>query len=89
MPAIARLILDAVRSSSAPPAAEPSDPGVLTRREREVLVLLAKGATYAEVASMLGIGVGTVQGHVKRIYSKLEIGSKAEAAALAQRMGLL
>jgi DNA-binding NarL/FixJ family response regulator len=61
----------------------------LTERETELLALLARGATYAECASALGIGVGTVQGYVKNIYSKLEVSSKAEAAVAAVRLGLV
>ncbi len=62
---------------------------VLTLREREVLGLLAKGHLYADVADSLSIRLGTVQAHVKSIYSKLEVSSKAEAAAIAARMGLV
>lgn len=61
----------------------------LTDREREVLGLLAKGHTYADVAKSLQIGLGTVQGYVKSIYTRLEISSKAEAAAVAARLGLV
>lgn len=60
----------------------------LTRREREVLALLAKGATYEDAARLLGISLGTVQSHVKSLYRKLEVSSKAEAAAEAVRRGL-
>ncbi|HWV38744.1 MAG TPA: response regulator transcription factor [Vulgatibacter sp.] len=72
----------------------PNGPGVadgrtpLTRREREVLGLLAKGITYEEAARMLGISLGTIQSHVKSLYRKLEVTSKAEAAAEAVRRGL-
>ena len=65
-----------------------SDRPALTRREREVLGLLAKGATYDDAARVLGISLGTVQSHVKRLYRKLEVSSKAEAAAEAVRRGL-
>jgi DNA-binding NarL/FixJ family response regulator len=71
-----------------------ADPGLgsgrpaLTRREREVLVLLAKGVTYEDAARVLGISLGTIQSHVKRLYRKLEVSSKAEAAAEAVRRGI-
>lgn len=61
----------------------------LTERETELLALLARGATYAQCAEALGIGVGTVQSYVKSIYTKLDVGSKAEAAVVAVRLGLL
>lgn len=88
-PAVARLILDAVRAQQ--PEGKPADALVheLTERERDVLSLLAKGLTYTDVATALDIGLGTVQGHVKRIYAKLGVASKAEAATIAQRMGLV
>jgi len=67
---------------------EPDGRTPLTRREREVLGLLAKGITYEEAARMLGISLGTIQSHVKSLYRKLEVTSKAEAAAEAVRRGL-
>jgi DNA-binding CsgD family transcriptional regulator len=61
----------------------------LSPRERELLVLLAKGLSYPAMAASLGLGLGTVQGYIKRMYAKLEINSKAEAAALAAKWGLV
>lgn len=55
----------------------------LTPREREILSLLARGLTYSEIASVLNIGLGTVQTHVKSLYNKLGVASKTEATALA------
>ena len=88
-PSVARYVIDALRDQHRD--GEPvrvADPP-LTRRETEVLQFLAKGMTYAETARLLGIGLGTVQGYVKRIYEKLHVDSKAEAATVAQRMGLV
>ena len=59
----------------------------LTDRERDVLNLLVRGHAYADVARALDIGVGTVQSHVKRLYKKLEVSTKAEAACVALREG--
>jgi DNA-binding NarL/FixJ family response regulator len=53
----------------------------LSQREREVLALLAKGCLYKEISEKLNIGLGTVQTYVKRIYEKLHVQSRAEAAA--------
>lgn len=61
----------------------------LTPRETELLIVLASGATYAECAAALGIGIGTVQGYVKSVYGKLDVSSKAEAAVAAMRLGLI
>ena len=54
---------------------------LLSQREREVLALLAKGCLYKEISEKLSIGLGTVQTYVKRIYEKLHVQSRAEAAA--------
>ncbi len=64
-------------------------PEQLTPREIDVLSHLASGQTYATVGRTLGIGVGTVQSHVKNIYRKLDVRSKTEAATLAIAEGLL
>lgn len=74
----------AVSEALAPKDERPS----LTRREREVLALLARGTTYDDAARLLGISLGTIQSHVKSLYRKLEVSSKAEAAAEAVRRGL-
>lgn len=89
-PAIARYLLDEVRLVQDDlEGPEPEDiRDILTKRETEVLALLAKGLTYDDSARVLGISLGTVQSHVKSIYRKLEVSSKAEAAAEAVRRGL-
>jgi DNA-binding NarL/FixJ family response regulator len=68
----------------------PAPPGLdrLTDREREVLHLLAEGLGTGEVASRLGISVGTVQSHVKNVLGKLGLHSKVEAVRLVWREGL-
>lgn len=86
-PSVARMVIEALRGGR--DSDVPTDVERLTARETEVLTLLGKGLTYAEAATTLGIALGTVQGHVKIIYEKLRVNSKAEAATLAQRMGLL
>jgi NarL family two-component system response regulator LiaR len=61
----------------------------LTRREREVLALLADGQTTQEVADALSISVMTVQSHVKNVLAKLGVHSKVEAIRFAWRSGAL
>jgi DNA-binding NarL/FixJ family response regulator len=61
----------------------------LSKRELEVLELLVHGHTYADVAQALGIAEGTVQTYVKRIYEKMDVSTKAEAALLAVARGLV
>jgi DNA-binding NarL/FixJ family response regulator len=84
-PSIARLVVEEIART--PPRPEPD--GALTERERQVLALLGRGHTYADAAHALGIGLGTLQTYVKAIYGKLEVASKAEAAVVAARRGLL
>jgi DNA-binding NarL/FixJ family response regulator len=73
---IARKVVDHFGRTAQPP----SDVEKLTKREQEVLALLAKGSLYKEIADTLCITLNTVQGHVKRIYEKLHVQSRAEAA---------
>lgn len=92
-PLIARLVLGRLRPAL--PAAGPAEageikPGVsMSRRETEVLELITKGFTYEEIARKLGVTRHTVQTFVRRIYAKLEVGSKIEAINAARQQGLL
>jgi DNA-binding NarL/FixJ family response regulator len=61
----------------------------LTPRETEVLRLIAQGFTQQEIAGILGISRHTVVDHVKSIYRKLNVSSRAEAALEATRRGLV
>ena len=65
-----------------------SDAEALSARETEVLVLLSKGLRNAEAAQALGVAESTIATHVKSIYRKLGISSRAEAALHATRLGL-
>ncbi len=53
----------------------------LSPREREVLELLARGYFYKEITEALGISISTVNTHVRRIYEKLHVHSRAQAVA--------
>lgn len=53
----------------------------LTTREEEVLILLSKGYSNKEIASQLSIGTETVGSHLKHIYEKMHVRSRAEAVA--------
>lgn len=94
-PSIARVVIDAFVTSAGPTATRVSDAAsaiprpTLTPRETEVLRLLARGLTYPDIARVLDLGLGTVQGYVKIIYHKLEVCSKAEAAVAAIGLGLV
>jgi DNA-binding NarL/FixJ family response regulator len=60
----------------------------LTEREREVLALLAQGASNREIASRLSITEGTVKNHVSNILGKLQAENRTQAADIARRYGL-
>jgi DNA-binding NarL/FixJ family response regulator len=59
----------------------------LTAREMEVLCLVSQGLSNQQVAHELGLSVRTIEAHLTHIYSKLGVGSRTEAALLAQREG--
>lgn len=61
----------------------------LTRRELEVLRLLASGCSYCQAARRLGISPHTVVTHVKNAYRKLEVHTAASAVMRAMQLGLL
>lgn len=82
-PAIARRIMAHFRNTG--PAASEAE---LTPRERDVLGHIGRGLRNHEVATALGIGAHTVAAHIKAIYAKLGISSRAEAAWHASKLGL-
>jgi DNA-binding CsgD family transcriptional regulator len=89
----ARLTIDAAASAVDPsPAITPEtaedDPFGLTPRERQVLTLVARGATNREIGAELYMAEKTASVHVSRILAKLDVRSRTEAAAVAHRLGL-
>jgi NarL family two-component system response regulator LiaR len=67
----------------------PESPETLTRRETEVLRLLARGKSNKEIAASLSIAEKTVKTHVSNILSKLGVSSRTQAALYAIRIGLV
>ncbi len=85
---IARRILRHFRDDQA--VEEPSEPLVaLTKREQDVLSLLARGYTRNEIATALGVTPNTAAGHLKSVYRKLQVSGRAEATLEAVRLGVV
>jgi DNA-binding CsgD family transcriptional regulator/tetratricopeptide (TPR) repeat protein len=82
----ARLHVDGVAPEAA--SGEEDTPFGLTARERQVLALVASGATNREVGERLHMAEKTASVHVSRILAKLDVRSRTEAAAVAHRHGL-
>lgn len=67
--------------------AQEEEPELLTEREMEVLLQLAKGKTNKEIGFVLEISQKTVEKHLESIYTKLKVNSRVEAAVFAVRQG--
>jgi two-component system nitrate/nitrite response regulator NarL len=70
-------------------AREPQDSPELTRRERQVLGLMAEGLTARQIAQRLGVRQGTVRSHVEHITEALGVHGQKAALVMAMREGLL
>ena len=79
-PKVARIVVSSFKLN-------PNSP--LSRRETEILQLLARGKTYKIAANELSIGIETVKSHVKSIYVKLQASTKSEAIDIARKSSLI
>lgn len=83
-PTVARKVLEEVFH----PAEKPLSPDPLTKREIDVLQVLAKGKSNRDIASELTISETTVRTHVSNILGKLHLASRTEAALYALKEGM-
>ena len=89
-PAVASKLLEALRTGGLPTHGQNSTPpqdSVLTRRENEILQLVAAGMSNKEIANELTITEGTVKNHVHNALEKLHLTNRVQAAAYAVRQG--
>ena len=77
-----------VRELNRPLAPSPSRPDQLTDREIDVIRLIAKGRANQQIASELGVSERTVSTHISRIFTKLQLENRTQAALYALRMRL-
>jgi DNA-binding NarL/FixJ family response regulator len=85
-PAVAGKLLDQVSSRGTQPSSLLTDK--LTERECDVVRLLAKGLSNAEIAGQLHLSEGTVRNHVSAILDKLGVSDRTQAAVIAIQHGL-
>ena len=87
-PTITRRLIESY-TRRPPAAAQPAPLAELTPRELEVLRLVARGLSNAEIARELVVGDATVKTHVARIFAKLDLHDRAQAVVLAYESGLV
>jgi DNA-binding NarL/FixJ family response regulator len=88
-PMVARQLLNRVQSKTTDTKPEASGGASLTKREHDILEMIAKGFSYTETSQICGIAAATVHSHLKSIYRKLEVHSKTEAVYEARRRSLI
>ncbi|QBD75404.1 response regulator transcription factor [Ktedonosporobacter rubrisoli] len=77
------------RASISPPLVDIEASSQLTEREREILALLARGASNREISEKLYITGGTVKNHLSNILGKLGVRDRTQAALKARELGLM
>ena len=89
-PSVTQRLIETFRARpEAGPARDASELDDLTEREREVLVLIARGMTNGDIAAHLFLSEGTVKTHVKRIFAKLGLHDRTQAVIIAYEVGLV
>jgi DNA-binding NarL/FixJ family response regulator len=88
-PSITRRFIEEVTRSRRPPPRRSRELESLTVREREVLELIARGMSNAEIAEHLVVAEQTVKTHVGRVLGKLQLRDRAQAVVLAYETGVV
>ncbi|SDN52036.1 regulatory protein, luxR family [Klenkia soli] len=87
-PSITRRLVEQFAAAEAPPGVPGAMAG-LTDREREVLRLVARGLSNAEIAAEMTVAATTVKTHVARILAKLGVRDRVQAVVLAYETGFV
>jgi DNA-binding NarL/FixJ family response regulator len=88
-PALTRRLIEHFVRRPPPDAAQPQGLDALTARETEVLTLLARGHSNAEIATTLFLGEATIKTHIGRILQKLDLRDRVQAVVYAYESGLV
>ena len=88
-PAVARLLLEQVRVANRPKFLPAPETSGITRREADVLRMLAGGCTYSQVGERLGVSLHTVASHIKNAYRKLDVHSAGAAVMRAVELRII
>jgi DNA-binding NarL/FixJ family response regulator len=87
-PSVTRRVIDRMAQQPTPALADGSKVDELTRREREVLQLIARGLSNREIAATLTVEESTIRTHVKRILMKLGLRDRIQAVIFAYETGI-
>jgi DNA-binding NarL/FixJ family response regulator len=88
-PSITRRLIEAYVRDHPPAVTSPPGLDELTAREREILVLVARGLSNAEIAEQLVLSPLTVKTHVARVLDKLNLRDRIQAVVLAYESGIV
>jgi DNA-binding NarL/FixJ family response regulator len=88
-PRVTRRLIEEFARRPEPAAVAPAALAALTQREREVLALVARGLTNAEIADRLFVSAATTKTHVSRVLAKLRARDRAQLVMLAYETGLV